>query len=144
MKIETKYHGQVEINQEDIVTFEQGIPGFEEEQQFIILSLDEEGTFQILQSIKTPRLGFVITNPFPFFKEYDFVIEENYIEQLELESAEQAATYVILTVAENFNESTANLQAPVIINSKNKKGKQIILTGTSYHTKHHLFQQTAK
>jgi flagellar assembly factor FliW len=144
MKIETKYHGQVEVNQEDVVTFEQGIPGFEEEHRFIILSLDDEGAFQILQSVNTPGLGFVITNPFAFFKEYDFVIEENYIEQMELEAAEQAAVYAILTVAENFNDSTANLQAPVIINSKNKKGKQVILTGTNYHTKHQLFQLTAK
>lgn len=144
MKIETKYHGQVEISEEDIIQFEQGVPGFEDEQQFTILPLDDEKVFYILQSTQTAPLGFIITNPFHFLKEYDFKIEENYVEQLQLENAKDAAVYVILTVAENFKDSTANLQAPVIVNLKNNKGKQIILTNTTYQTKQKLFQLTTK
>ncbi|MFC3886531.1 flagellar assembly protein FliW [Bacillus songklensis] len=144
MKIETKYHGEMEISEQQIIDFDQGIPGFEDEQAFIILPLDDDQTFYILQSTKTPQLGFIMTNPFPFFKDYDFEIEENYIEQLELEKAEDAAVYAILSVKENFHDSTANLQAPVIINMKNNRGKQIILTNTNYQTKHKLFQPAAK
>ncbi|MDX5476625.1 MAG: flagellar assembly protein FliW, partial [Bacillaceae bacterium] len=45
------------------------------------------------------------------------------------------------TVHEQFQETTANLQGPVVINVNKKLGKQVILTGTSYETKHKLFEQ---
>ncbi|WP_417898900.1 flagellar assembly protein FliW [Bacillus haimaensis] len=141
MKIETKYHGVLEVSEQDVVTFPNGIPGFNEEKQFTVIPFSEDGEFQILQSVSTPELGFVVTNPFAFFSDYDFKLEEQTVEALELNAPEDVEVFTVLTVQETFTRTTANLQAPVVINRKKKLGKQVILTGSSYLTKHKLFQE---
>ncbi|MGM0829950.1 MAG: flagellar assembly protein FliW [Bacillota bacterium] len=143
MKIDTKYHGVIEVKSEDVLTFEHGIPGFGEEKQFVLLPLPENEWFYILQSVKTPRLGFVVTDPFLFFKDYDFVLDQASVDILEHPAEKEVQVLSILTVRETLHESTANLQAPIIINLANRKGKQVILTNTDYQTKHLIFAQPA-
>lgn len=141
MKIETKYHGMLEVAAEDVVTFPNGLPGFIEEKKFVVLPFSEDGMFQILQSVKTAQLGFVMSNPFAFFAEYDFQLEDQVVQTLQLESPVDVDTFAVLTVQDPFTLTTVNLQAPVIINKKKKLGKQVILTGTSYLTKHPVFNE---
>ncbi|WP_338751629.1 flagellar assembly protein FliW [Bacillus sp. FJAT-52991] len=144
MIIETKYHGQVEIQEEKIWTFTQGIPGFAEEKQFILLALPDNDVFFILQSTNTPNLGFVVTSPFAFFPDYEFQLDEVAIDALRLDQAEEAAIYTILTVQDPFEKTTANLQAPIVVNTKNNKAKQTILNDSRYETRHAIFPVGAK
>ncbi|MBT2685453.1 flagellar assembly protein FliW [Bacillus sp. ISL-37] len=139
MKINTKYHGEVEV--EDILTFEKGIPGFVEEKQFALLPLSDDESYVVLQSVSTPGLAFVLTNPFHFKKEYDFQLEDATVEELNLESEKDVAVYSILTVQDPFEKTTANLQAPIIINQRNRKAKQVILHNEQYKTKHPIFKK---
>ena len=139
MKIHTKYHGELEIQPEDILTFEKGIPGFSEEKEFTILPLSEDGIFQVLQSLSNNQLGFIIANPFQFFKNYDFKMEHSAVEELDLSSEKDVLVYTILTFQDPFEKTTANLQAPIVINRVKQKGKQVILNDINYKTKHSLF-----
>ncbi|MBN8193953.1 flagellar assembly protein FliW [Bacillus sp. NTK074B] len=143
MKINTKYHGEIEVKSEEVLTFGHGIPGFGEEKQFVLLPLPENEWFHILQSVKTPQLGFVVTDPFVFFKEYDFELDQASVESLGDPSEKEVQVLSILTVREVLHKSTANLQAPIIINLANRKGKQVILTNADYQTKHLIFAQPA-
>ncbi|MBQ6448684.1 MAG: flagellar assembly protein FliW [Bacillus sp. (in: Bacteria)] len=141
MKIATKYHGEKEIQEKEVITFPQAIPGFPEEKEFVLLPLDEESQFIVLQSVENQQLAFVLSNPFTFFKEYEFTLEDHIVELLELESEEDIQVFSILTVQDQFEKTTANLQAPVVINSKKNIAKQVILNEPNYHTKHPLFQK---
>ncbi|WP_282033775.1 flagellar assembly protein FliW [Metabacillus indicus] len=141
MVIETKYHGTVDVNEGEQLTFEHGIPGFLEEKSFILLPLEKDSSFYILQSVQSPSTAFVVTSPFFFFKDYEFEIDEASKETLSIDSEKDVEVYVILTVTDPFNASTANLQGPVIINRKQKTGKQLILSGTDYTTKHRLWEE---
>ncbi|CAH0344851.1 flagellar assembly protein FliW [Bacillus sp. CECT 9360] len=141
MNILTKYSGKVEIDEKKILKFEKGIPGFPEEKQFIILPLSEDDILQIMQSVKTPELAFVITNPFHFFKDYDFSLDDASIEQLKLDAPEQVEVFNILTAQDPFRKTTANLQSPVIINKSNQLAKQVILNNPAFTTKHRIFDQ---
>jgi flagellar assembly factor FliW len=135
MNIQTKFHGEQEINEEDIIQFPSGIPGFLEEKEFSILPL--EGTdLYVLQSVKKTEVAFIITDPFVLFPKYEFDLPE--VEKLEIESEKDVATFTILTVREPFQETTANLQAPLIINQTKKLGKQVILNNPAYQTKHKI------
>ncbi|NMH68884.1 flagellar assembly protein FliW [Bacillus sp. RO3] len=136
MKINTSYHGLIDIDQKEVLHFEQSIPGFPNETQFIRLPLEDNPIFEVLQSIQTPELSFVISNPFHFFKDYDFYLEKSTLAQLGLTREEEVLVFSILTIQNPFEQSTANLQAPIIINSKNNKAKQVILNDTPYQTKH--------
>jgi flagellar assembly factor FliW len=143
MNIQSKYHGEIVIQQEDVITFPKGIPAFEDEKEFIILRLQEGTAFSILQSIKTSNLAFVIAEVFSLFPNYDIELSQNAIETLELEDVKETLVYSIITVKEPFHQSTANLQAPVILNTVKKIGKQVVLNQTNYKTRHTLTESPA-
>lgn len=140
MEFQTKYHGLMEQPQDEILHFKSGIPGFPEEEEFIVLPLEEE-TFFILQSVKTPNLAFVMVNPFTYFPNYDFTLEDQVVDSLNITSPEDVIVYSILTVQDPFDKTTANLQAPIIINSKNQLAKQIVLNHDRYTTRHNIMEK---
>lgn len=143
MNLRTKYHGEIEIEEKDIVKFEQGIPGFGDKHSFTILPLDtQESTFFILQSTETEELAFVIANPFLFFKDYEFTISNGDKEFLKLINEHDTGIWSIVTLRDPFVETTVNLQAPIIINQKNNQAKQIILNDATYTTRHKLVTET--
>ncbi|MFB4165215.1 flagellar assembly protein FliW [Alteribacillus sp. JSM 102045] len=144
MKLQTKHLGEVEVQREDIYTFEQGLPAFEEETSFVLLPFSKEDVFFILQSLNTPELAFVIANPFHFFNDYQVKLSDNLIEQLDIEKEEDVAIFSVLTLQEPFSETTANLQAPIVLNIAGKKGKQFVMSESGYQTKHSLFPQQSK
>lgn len=141
MEAQTKFHGVIEIAEKDIVSFESGIPGFPDEDKFSILPIEEDGAFMILQSLKSPSLAFVIVNPFQYFPDYDFTLEDPVVEKLKIDSPEDVLVYTILTVQEPFEKTTANLQAPIIINLKKVLGKQVILNNEKYTTRHKIMEK---
>ena len=127
MRINTKFLGEVEINESEILTFNQGLPGFPEYRQFILLSLDADLPLALLQSTEEATIGFVIAFPFAFKQDYAFDLSEEDKEDLHIEKEEEVLTYSIVTLQETFADSTINLLAPVIINTNKKLGKQIVL-----------------
>lgn len=127
MNIETKFLGEVTIEQKEIIQFPNGLPGFEDIKEFVVLPLEEESPFAILQSIKQQEIGFVIAFPFAFKQDYEFDVTEEDKEELKIEVPEDLITYTIVTLKEPFNSSTLNLQAPVLINHKQKIAKQLVL-----------------
>lgn len=140
MQIDTKYFGQITIDSDNIIQFESGIPGFLDEKQFVLLPL-EETPFWILQSVQTSQIAFVLSDPFVHFPTYEFKLTEEIQQKLQIKAEKEVAVFVILTVADPFSNTTANLKAPIIMNERTKLAKQIILQETTYQTKHLLFQQ---
>lgn len=139
--IKTKYHGEIEVKDEEILHFEKGIPGFLDEKEFVVLPLSDDQTFSIMQSVNTSFVAFVISSPFNFFKDYEFKLEDGVIEELEIKADKDVLVFSILSVGDPFEKTTANLQAPVVINSSNHQAKQVILNDQRYQTKHSIFQK---
>lgn len=127
MKITTKFLGEIEIGEQDILTFEHGLLGLENEKKFVLLPIDADLPLAILQSVDNVEIGFVVAYPFAFKKDYSFDISEDDREQLQIGKEEDVLTYAIVTMKETFQESTINLLAPLIINLDKKYGKQIVL-----------------
>ncbi len=144
MKLATKYQGEQEVNEKQLIHFQNGIPGFQEETQFALLPFLEDMPYFILQSTKTADLAFVVVDPYPFFQNYQYELPTALIDSLNIESPEDVATFVILTLKEPFAASTANLKGPIVINVKKNKGKQLILNDSAYETKQQLFPASTK
>lgn len=143
MKIQTKFHGEQEIVKEEILHFEAGIPGFLDEKEFYIFPLEDTPLY-VLQSIRTKEIAFIITDPFVLFAQYEFDLSQDLVESLNIQSEKEVAVFVILTVKEPFNKTTANLQAPLIINQKNKQGKQFIINNSPYTARHLIAEPPTK
>ncbi|MBM7551431.1 flagellar assembly protein FliW [Thalassobacillus pellis] len=138
MKIQTKYFGEITIEQSQVIEFPAGLPGFENEKHFVLLSLDGEGNYQVLQSIINEQISLIVTNPYLFFHSYEFNIDDASLDLLEISSSKDVLVLAVLTLRNPFAKTTANLQAPLIINHRVNKGKQLILNDNGYHTKHLL------
>ncbi|MDF9766824.1 flagellar assembly factor FliW [Bacillus velezensis] len=136
MIIKTKYHGEIRIDEGQIISFENGLPGFNDETQFVVLPLSEDSPFLALQSVKQEHIAFIVASPFIFFKGYEFDIDHATLELLHIADIEDVEVMAILTLEEPFENTTANLKAPIIVNKKEMKAKQIILHDASYETKH--------
>ena len=76
MIIQTKYLGEVEISEEQILHFPKGVLGFENHYDFVILDIFENHHFKILQSLKHPEIAFFIINPWDFFNDYEVDIPD--------------------------------------------------------------------
>lgn len=133
MNIETKFLGEVEINESEIVTFEHGLPGFPDNKQFILLALDADLPLALLQSTEEAAISFVVAFPFAFKKDYAFDLSEEDKKQLQIETEEDVLAYAIITLNESFQDSTLNLLAPIIINKRTQLGKQIVLQDNAQH-----------
>lgn len=142
MKLTTKHFGEIEMDETNIITFPNGLYGFEDNDQFVIIdNPNEEIPFKWLQSIDNPDLAFVIVSPFVFKPDYDFTLTESVINKLEIKEAKDVTVYNIVVIPEDINKMTANLAAPLIINVNKLLGKQMILDDNKYSHKHLIIQE---
>lgn len=132
--------GEIEVEEEKVVHFKDGIPAFEDEHEFLIIPYDEESPYYFMQSLKTPELAFLITTPFIFFPDYMIEIDDETIAELKIKNQEDVVLYTLITIPNgSIRYMTANLLAPVVINTDNMQAKQIVMEKSRYTTKHRLF-----
>ncbi|HLR08879.1 MAG TPA: flagellar assembly protein FliW [Bacillota bacterium] len=132
MQLKTKYLGTVEVDPSDCIHFPAGLPGFGDETEFVLLDLPGNPIFQIFQSTKTTAIAFVVTNPHYFYQDYTFTLEDHIVKSLAIEHERDVVVLSIVTLKDPFEKSTLNLQAPVIINSRTKMGRQYILNDDAF------------
>ncbi|WP_313563566.1 flagellar assembly protein FliW [Ruminiclostridium cellobioparum] len=145
MFIETTHFGKIEIDQADILNFEEGIIGFEDVKQFgIIDSEDPESPFKWIQAIDKPELAFALVDPFKIKKDYDFDLKDEAVEYLGVKDASELMVFSIVVVPEDIKKISMNLKAPLIINRTNNKAAQIILDTDEYTVRHFILDELQK
>ena len=144
-KIYTSRFGEIEVDENKIVHFKDGIPAFEDEHEFVILPYEEESPYYFMQSLKSPDLAFLLTIPFLFFNDYSFEIDDATIKELDITDSENVFYYTMVTIPNgSIRYMTANLVAPIVLNGANMQAKQVVLEKSNYTTKHRLFPEAAK
>lgn len=143
MKIATERFGFFEIDEEEIFSFPQGLIGMVGEDRFIFLQQMDQTPFIWMQSIKSPELAFVLTDPWLFHKEYSFTLGQRERSLLELDTDTDTDTdtvpYTLVTVnLSSEEEMTINLKGPLIFNRKKKRGIQMVLEGETYPLQHSI------
>lgn len=139
MKLRTKYFHDIDYQQEDILHFPNGLFGFEEEQQFLLLPFaGSDGTLLSLQSVKTPALAFVVMNPFSLRPDYAPELGEQELEFLQVQRSQELCFYVLCAVREPVGESTVNFKCPLAVNIDTRRAVQVILETKAYHMRHRL------
>lgn len=140
--MKTKHFGEIELKEDKVYTFVDGIPGFEDLHQYMIIeNTDEDMPFNWLQSLEEPDLVFTIINPFTFKKDYEFDIDGVTLDKLDIKSHEDVVVYTIVTIPEDVSKMSANLAAPLIMNHVNRKGKQVLLQESKYTSKHLILEE---
>nr|WP_297178742.1 flagellar assembly protein FliW [uncultured Agathobaculum sp.] len=128
MNIQTKYFGELRIDDSTTLRFADGLFGFEEEKEFVLLPFSEEDDFLLcLQSVKTPFLAFTLLNPFMIMPEYRPQPAAEELQRLEVGKSEDLCYYVLCRVESPVSESTVNLRCPIALNDQTRQARQVIL-----------------
>lgn len=142
MLLNTKHFGEIEIDESKIITFREGIPSFEDLKRYIVLyNGDETSPFRWLQCVDDGQLAFAVINPFMILGHYDIEISEETVGSLNIESISDVMVLAIVVVPEDPNKMTMNLKAPVIINTKNNSGMQVVLDTDMYSVRHYIVEE---
>jgi flagellar assembly factor FliW len=138
VNINTLRFGEIEIDESRIIEMPEGMLGFAD-RRFIILSPDNNGRFFWLQSLDSPELAFVVTDPVYFVPAYEVNLTSDEYDQIKLGPDSEAIILSVVTMAGGVTEMTLNLQGPIVVNPVNLLAKQVVLGEGKYGTKHPLF-----
>ena len=138
MLVHTVNFGDLDVPEDKIITFKEGLPGFAQLHRFVILDLDELKPFQYLQSLDDPPISLYIINPFMVDPTYEFRLADSDMADINCKNSSELAVYAVATIPENPGEATINLMAPIVVNEKDRLGKQVILIESRYSVKHPL------
>lgn len=120
------------------IFFEQGIPGLEKYKKFEISSIERNDKFKMITSIDDSNIGFVAISPFELKKDYEIDLNDEIIKELDVDNPKEVLLLNLVTLGKTLEKSTVNLKAPIIINIKNNKGKQLIIQEDKYNIKEPL------
>ncbi|WP_346877353.1 MULTISPECIES: flagellar assembly protein FliW [unclassified Clostridium] len=131
----------VEEKEKNIITFNNGLPGFESLKTFVLEEIEGSEPFKTLKSTEDVNIGFVTIVPFDFKVDYEVKLTEAVINSLKIEAPEDVLILNTVTLNSDVKKITTNLKAPIIINSKNNLGYQMILDRENYSIKHPLIKE---
>lgn len=139
LELQTRIFGTVHYEEEDVITFPQGIPSFEEERSFLILPIQgSSGEMFCLQSIATPALTFILVDPFFLLADYSPALRPSELKDLGVKKSEELCYYVLCAMKRPVSTSTVNLKCPIALNPALRRACQVILESDAYHMRHPL------
>ena len=120
------------------ILFEKGIPGFEDYKYFDLNVIKDNEKFYSIVSKEDDNIGFISISPFDIKKDYEIDLDDEFVKELDIKSEKEVLVLCLITLGKTLKDSTANLKAPIIINIKNNRGKQLILQDDKYKIKQPL------
>jgi flagellar assembly factor FliW len=142
-RIQSDQLGDIAVADEAVIHFLEGIPGFEECHDFVLIEDEEITPFRWLQSLDDGAIAFIVVDPVIIFPGYQVKLGPAETAAIRLTDAKRAQVQVILTISEDPEKTTANLQGPLLINAEKNLGCQVLLTRSLYETRYPVMQGLA-
>jgi len=133
MLIQTSRFGPLDLNEQRLLTFQRGLLGFPGFKRFALLENGQAASFWWLQSLDAGELAFVVTDPALFIPGYQVPVGEQQLASLGLTSLDQGQVLVIVNKHDNL--FTGNLQGPLVINTSECIGEQLVLGDRRFTTR---------
>ena len=131
---------QIPISGGNVFEFPDGVPAFEDYHQFVLYCNTDVQPFFFMKSIGvSPEVSFVCVDPFLVCPDYQVRVGPAALSTLDLRRGEDAFVFSFVTVSEDPDNITANLQGPVVLNLKNSRGTQVIGEGSRYSIHHRVW-----
>jgi len=142
MTIETKVFGEVTIDDNKIIHFENGIIGFPDLTDFALIYDEEKGNdagIRWLQSLQEPAFAMPVMDPLLVLSSYNPVVDDEVLKPLGELDPDEILVLVTVTVPKDLKKMSVNLRGPLVINVKERKAVQIILEGEEYSVKFPIY-----
>ncbi|MBT3584161.1 MAG: flagellar assembly protein FliW [Halobacteriovoraceae bacterium] len=144
MRINTTRFGELEVDKTDIISFKDGLLGFENLKRFFVVDPGDQTLILWFQSVDDGATAFPIIEPKIYRPEYVVKLLPAELKSLELESLNDASIYTILTIPKTVTDMSANLKAPIVINNKTKLARQIVLQDSKLEVRFKMYAELKK
>lgn len=141
MKVNTTRFGELEVKNEDIINFSEGLLGFEKLTKFFVVDPGDSTLILWLQSTEDASIAFPIIEPKIFKPDYIAKLLPSDMNSVELENINNAKIYSILTIPTDITAMNANLKAPIVINNEKNIARQIVLQDNKLSVKYEMYKE---
>jgi len=131
-QVELPRFGPLTYADEDVIEFPWGLPGFVDHRRFLVLALDGQEPYLWLQSLDDLNVALPIVDPWQIFPDYKPSLPYYARAALELDDPADFVIYCVVICTAGAEELTMNLLAPVVINLKRRRARQVMLEGSPY------------
>jgi flagellar assembly factor FliW len=138
MIIQTSRFGQLEVDGDRLIRFEEGILGFPTENEYALVQTGEGSGFYWLQSVDCQDLAFVVCDPRLFVSDYQVPVKVEELQTIGLDDPLDAQVFIIVNKVDNL--LTGNFQGPLVINVRKRLARQLVLSDKRYSTRHPLMR----
>lgn len=142
MKITTRIFGEMDIDENKIIHFVNGIIGFPELTEFALIHDAERGnkaSVRWLQSLQEVGFAMPVIDPLVVVPDYNPQVEDELLKPVGSLDADQLLVLVTMTVPSDLTKMSVNLKAPIVVNAAERKACQIIAEGDEYIVKYPIY-----
>ena len=130
--------GECTFSDADVIEFPWGLPGFPSLRRWLALSVETQNSFVWLQSLDDPKIALPTADPYLIFEDYDPKLPAYAAAALEINDPGEFTLLCVVVVTENAEDMTMNLFAPVVINLRTRKGRQIVLENSGFSVRQQI------
>ena len=141
MVVNTTRFGPIDLSSDDILTFKEGLLGFNDLERFVLLDDPNDEIFAWLQSCDEPSIAFPVLEPELFEENYKLQMTKSDLQSLQVTSEAELRSFCIITIPEDPARMTANLKAPVVVNVKTRVARQCVLQNNKLEIREPIFQK---
>jgi flagellar assembly factor FliW len=132
MEILSKLLGEQNIDPDTIITFPQGIPGFEDQTRFKLFHQEGSEIVHWLQAVDKADLTLSVSHPQLFNINYSFVLTDAEEKLLQAANSNELIILIVLHKDNEHNPSgepviKGSIKSPILINSEKRIGYQKVL-----------------
>lgn len=138
MQIETSRFGQLEVDADRLISFEEGILGFPGEHRYALIQTGDGSAFYWLQAVENKELAFIVCDPRMFVSDYQAPVKLEDLKTIDLTNLDNAQVFVIVNKVDEL--LTGNFQGPLVVNVANRKARQLVLSDKRFSTRHPLMR----
>ena len=134
---ETRYFGTVSCEDGAAIEFPAGLPAFENRRRFLPMEVLDRRPFLFLQSLEEPGLCFITLPVALIDPAYQLKMGADDRAVIGLEPQTEVLCLAVVSITPD-GIPTANLLAPIVVNSRNRRAVQSVRDDSAYLCRHPL------
>ena len=130
MRVETRLFGEIDLEDNKIITFPSGLVGFPDMKKFtIIYDEDKPGKNGIIwfQSLDEPQFAMPVMEPNAVVPDYNPTVNDELLTPLGELTEDNLYVLVSVTVPKDITKMSVNLKGPIVINTDTLLANQIVV-----------------
>lgn len=122
-----------------VIHFPEGIYGFEDVKDFVLLQEDEKKVIWSLQAANDACTRLIVIDPFLAAPKYRPKLSADDLKALGNPNADDLCWLAVAVIRKKLEDSVVNLKSPIVANVKSHMGRQVILEDGDYPLRYRLF-----